>query len=92
MLLVYRSIRTSARRLKDAAPQEVKGIPYSKLSIGRYRLLRMLVPENTGLTSTVVFRIPLKPVAVVSKQASEYRYGTFLTCVGFALQWSIYNL
>jgi hypothetical protein len=30
-----RSIRTSARRLKDAAPQEVKGIPYSKLSIGK---------------------------------------------------------
>lgn len=29
-----RSIRTSARRLKDAAPQEVKGIPYNKLTIG----------------------------------------------------------
>lgn len=29
-----RGLRTSARRFKDAAPQEIKGIPYNKLNIG----------------------------------------------------------
>jgi len=47
-----RSIRTSARRLKDAAPQEVKGIPYSKLTIG--------VPKETWTNEK---RIALTPAA-----------------------------
>merc|ERR1719507_157452 len=47
-----RGLRTSARRLKDAAPEEVKGIPYSKLNIG--------VPKETWTNEK---RVPITPAA-----------------------------
>jgi len=47
-----RGLRTSARRLKDAAPQEVKGVPYNKLSIG--------VPKETWLNEK---RVAITPAA-----------------------------
>jgi len=47
-----RGLRTSARRLKDAAPEEIKGIPYNKLTIG--------VPKETWTNEK---RIALTPAA-----------------------------
>jgi len=47
-----RGLRTSARRLKDAAPEEIRGIPYNKLSIG--------VPKETWLQEK---RVALTPAA-----------------------------
>jgi len=54
-----RGLRTSARRLKDAAPQEIKGIPYNKLSIG--------VPKETWLNEKRVAITPAATAMLVKK-------------------------
>jgi len=47
-----RGLRTSARRLKDAAPEEIKGTPYNKLNIG--------VPKETWTNEK---RVAITPAA-----------------------------
>jgi len=47
-----RGLRTSARRLKDAAPEEVVGVPYNKLTIG--------VPKETWTNEK---RVAITPAA-----------------------------
>merc|ERR1719507_2908123 len=54
-----RGLRTSARRLKDAAPEEVKGIPYSKLNIG--------VPKETWTNEKRVAITPAATAMLVKK-------------------------
>jgi len=54
-----RGLRTSARRLKDAAPQEIKGVPYNKLSIG--------VPKETWLNEKRVAITPAATAMLVKK-------------------------
>merc|ERR1719228_70100 len=54
-----RGLRTSARRLKDAAPEEVKGIPYSKLNIG--------VPKETWLNEKRVAITPAVTAMLTKK-------------------------
>jgi len=54
-----RGLRTSARRLKDAAPEEIRGIPYNKLSIG--------VPKETWLNEKRVAITPAATAMLVKK-------------------------
>jgi NAD(P) transhydrogenase len=54
-----RGLRTSLRRLKDATPQEIKGIPYNKLTIG--------IPKETWANEKRVALTPAATAMLVKK-------------------------